>query len=368
MTRSTRRDRAHVRVARALAVALLMAAGSATAAAASAAVLVPQEGAGDSVTWSVRPADETGPDGRAWVELTLDPGETAVEHLALRNLGAAAASFSLSAADGYFTDKGRFNMLPASEPSVAAGTWIGIEDAVTVEAGATVVVPFTIEVPQNATPGDHAAGVAASVFSSGAGDDGSKVSVESRVGFRVITRVTGTLQPSVAASGVDASYRYSWNPFEPGSLTVDVGVVNDGNVMVRLEHGAELPGTPVATDDEERVEMLPGDERTVSVQSRGVWPLLFARGAVVLTPDANADGSAPAERAEPVRVEFFVWTVPWPQLAVALAAVLIAGAFLSSRRRGKARVDRLVAEASEAARREALAEVADARVPDEAPR
>lgn len=311
-----------------------------------------------TVTWSVRPSDGTGADGRSWVTHTVDPGETITEHMAVRNLGAVRAQFGLSAADGYFTDTGRFNMLAASEESVAAGTWIALPETVTVEPGATAVVPFVISIPADATPGDHAAGVAASVLTQGADDGGNQVSVESRVGFRVMTRVTGTLEPAVVSSGVNASYRTSWNPFEPGSLSIEVGAVNDGNVMFALSHETETAGR-VLPADPASVDMLPGDERTVDVEVHDVWPLLFARGTVVLTPVVDDQGDVPTADAEPVRVDFFTWAIPWPQLAVLAALALIAAAVFANRRRQQTRVEALVSAAAEAARREALAERRD---------
>ncbi len=74
----------------------------------------------------VRPSDGVGEDGRSWVEAELAPGDTFEEHLLVRNLSADAVTFHLTAADGYFTDNGRFTMLTADRPSVDAGTWIQI--------------------------------------------------------------------------------------------------------------------------------------------------------------------------------------------------------------------------------------------------
>lgn len=309
----------------------------------------------ETVTWSVRPADASGPDGRSWVTRELDPGETVEEHLAVRNLSAVSAVFGLSAADAYFTRTGRFNMLPTSSDSVAAGTWITLPEKITVEPGETAVVPFLISVPADATPGDHAAGVAASVISEGSDDDGNQVSVESRVGFRVMTRVSGVLEPSVASPGVDAVYHTSWNPFRPGVLTIDIGAVNDGNVLFALSHETDAVGR-VMPADPESVEMLPGDERTVSVEVRDVWPLFFTTGTVVLTPTVADQGDVPMTDAAPLRVEFFAWVMPWPQLAVLAALALIGTALFANRKRQKTRVEGLVSAATEAARLEALAE------------
>src|SRR4051812_37064437 len=88
--------------------------------------------ASGSVTWTVQPAGKTGPDGRRWIEQTLDPGRTVTEHLAVRNFGDTPAVFALKAADGYLTGKGRFNMLPSDQKSVDGGTWISVQQSVSV--------------------------------------------------------------------------------------------------------------------------------------------------------------------------------------------------------------------------------------------
>lgn len=69
-----------------------------------------------------------------------------------------------------FADKVRFNVLPSNATSVAASSWISVVEKFTVAPGSAAVVPFAVAVPSNATPGDHAAGIAASVLSKGGQD------------------------------------------------------------------------------------------------------------------------------------------------------------------------------------------------------
>ncbi len=311
-----------------------------------------------TVTWSVSPADADGPDGRAWVELELDPGETATEHLAVRNLSAEEITFGLAAADGYFTDTGRFNMFSSDRESTDAGTWITVEDTVTVAPNGTAVLPFEVEVPENAPPGDHAAGVAASITSVSADPDGTRLGVESRVGFRVMTRVTGELQPKLDVVAVDAAYDTSWNPFEPGAIRIATRMANGGNVRLDVTTSA-LMGDRRAPDPSESgasrpVELLPGDDRVVAIELPDVWPLGFAKVRVELAPQAvGLDGSG--RPAEPDVREVFVWTMPWPHLLIALAIALLAGGLLWGRRQRAREVKRLVREAQEEGRRSALA-------------
>lgn len=326
---------------------LLTLTGAATIAAAD-------ESGGSAVTWSVQPADETGPDGRSWVELTLDPGASSVEHLAVRNFSDHDVAFGLSAADGFFNENGRFNILPPDQTSTAAGTWISIADNVTVPAGGTEIVPFTITVPANAEPGDHAAGVAASIMSPSNAQDGSSIGVESRVGFRVMTRVTGELRPAASIGNVATSYRTSWNPFVPGVLTVDFDVDNIGNTRVRVAGtiaalGSEMTFPP----QDEPQELLAGDTRHFSVQVTDVWPSVFVPTSVMVSPEVVVVGGE-APGLDPMRAETTALAVPWPQLIVILGAALILVSVVWQRGRSRRRLEMLLTDAREAGRISAL--------------
>jgi hypothetical protein len=305
------------------------------------------------VTWSVQPADEAGADGRSWVELTLDPGEVATDRLALRNLSATGVTFSIKAADGYLTPTGRFNMLPSDTPSVDAGTWITNPQTVEVGAGETAIVEFTISVPENATPGDHAAGIAATVQSVGPSGDGNSVSIESRVGFPIMTRVTGELKPSLGVDPVRIDYDLSWNPFEPGRVTAVYELVNDGNVRMQAAPILESQGSVAASDpDAAPLELLPGERREVTASVPGVWPIFFIPVSLRIDPMLVTPDGEP-QSVDSFTEEFGVWAVPIPQLLVLAGLVLLIFALVAGRRRSRRRVETLVEQAREAGRQEA---------------
>jgi hypothetical protein len=335
----------------------LCAAGAVFLVVSGAAVPAAAQTAGEdpgTVTWSVRPADESGEDGRSWVEQELDPGEHATEHLAIHNLSEQDVTFRLSAADGYFQENGRFSMLPSDQESVDAGLWIEVRDEVTVGADETVIVPFTTTVPENATPGDHAAGIAASVLSQQVGEDGATVGVESRVGFRVMTRVTGELAPAALVEAVASSYDLSWNPIAPGAAQVTFDVVNTGNTRLLVTGVVAAGGQEVAFPgpDEIDQELLPGDRRTFTVTVDDVWPLVFVPASITLTP--NVAGGGEDTPIEPVKADAGFWAVPWPQLFVLAGIALLVGSGLRGRRRSRARLDSKLEQAREEGRREAL--------------
>jgi len=305
------------------------------------------EPATPTLTWAVQPADQNGPDGRRWIERTLDPGQVVTERLAVRNFGRGAAVFSLKAADGYLTDKGRFNMLRSDQTSVDGGTWIRVQQKVTVGANETKVVPFTITVPRDARPGDHPAGIAATVTSTG-----GTVAVESRVGFRVMMRASGTITAALAINNLTATYRHSWNPLSAGTIRVRYSTTNDGSVAVTgtgRVTTTELFGLASHEARAEAEEMLPGGRREADLRVAGVWALGPLRTSVDLTP-AVRDGSPAGAEIRRSSATVTVWALPWPQmiLAAILGALVLAVRIITRRRRQ--RFAQLLARAREEGR------------------
>ncbi|MFC3689312.1 hypothetical protein [Aquipuribacter hungaricus] len=305
------------------------------------------------VRWAVTPADEDGPDGRTAAEHTLDPGERVEDRFAVRNLGPEEVTFRLAAADGFTTRTGRFDILPSDQESVAAGTWVELPPEVTVAPGGTEVVGFAVAVPEDAEPGDHTAGITASVLSVQSAEDGTSVGVESRVGFRLLTRVTGDITPSAGVRAVSGSYDLSWNAFRPGGMTVTFDVVDDGNTRLLAEGSVSAGGGDVAFPGPgEQQELLPGDTRSLRAEVDGVWPTLLVPVDVTLAPTVvTVDGEAPT--LEPVVQRTWVWAVPWPQLALLLGLLLVVAALAQGRRRSRRRLAALLEDAREQGRQQA---------------
>ncbi|WZH35575.1 MAG: hypothetical protein PIR02_12405 [Microbacterium enclense] len=304
----------------------------------------------NDVSWSVEPSSETGATGQAWMELTLDAGQSVTEYMLITNRGATDITFHLSAADGYFTATGRFNMLRADEQSVDAGTWITLPNTAEIAAGKSIIVPFHIEVPANATPGDHAAGVAAGIRT---GDD--TIGVESRVGFRVMTRIRGDLTPALTITDRTAVYAPSWNPFLPGSLTVTATVVNSGNTRLGAVPYVASVG-PLGTFAASTTlgglsEFAPGESRTITAHIADVWPSFVTTVHTRATPvTVDQTGPVPAATADIV-----VATVPWSHMALALLFAS-AAALLTWRNRARRKaLARMIEDAREEGRRQSAA-------------
>lgn len=307
---------------------------------------------GDRITWSVVPADASGPDGRRVVDLELEPGERAVDHVAVSNHSATEVTFALSANDGYLTERGSFDMRPASVPPIDGGAWITVADEVVVGPGETEVVPFEVVAPADAVPGDHPAGVAASVRS------GGEMQVDSRVGVRVNLRTPGEVAAALDAELLDVSYAQGSGLFGPGEVVVRYAVVNEGTVALRasaaVRADSRFGGPDASTAPGDALEVLPGGRREVTARVPGVWPLgpfgveTVVRGAV---PDGGPDVAAPAD----VPLSGTTWALPLPHLLLLLVLALVAWAARRALRARRARLDRLIERARAEGRAEALA-------------
>lgn len=288
--------------------------------------------ADEPVEWSVAPADAHGPDepdGRVSLRSALDPGQTAHDAIAVTNLSTTEHEFTVTAGDGVVGPGGAFDVR-SGEP-VDSGSWIdvdGVEDGrLTLAGGETRVLPVSVEVPQEATPGDHPAGIVVAVSTA---EDG--VRVTHRVGVRWHLQVTGELTPALAVQDVRASYTPSWIPFAPGTLHVDYVVMNAGNVRLganaRVDAAgpAELAGAEASQDVG---ELLPGDSASRSVEL-SAWPLFSLSGDVQVSALSIGDDAVALPAS--VQAGFGVLAVPWTGLVALLAVVALAVALRHRRR------------------------------------
>ncbi|WP_327589797.1 hypothetical protein OHA25_24320 [Nonomuraea sp. NBC_00507] len=273
------------------------------------------------ITWSVVPADANGPDGRSVIDLELAGGQQVIEHVAVINRSTQPVDFGIDANDGYLTSKGYFDMRPSDAEPVDGGAWLEVPDKVTTAAGATSVVPVKVSIPQNATPGDHPAGVTASLETIS-----GQVRVQNRVGVRLNIRVTGDYVAKVAVTDVRAEYTGSWNPFAAGSVEVTYTVANAGNVRLVTDNrvltstfvGESSWSDPSAAKAR---EIMPGGSRTFVARVPGAWPL-GPIGTTIAAIPSPAGKPVPGVTAERVAIDTTVWALPWPQLALLALLVL----------------------------------------------
>ncbi|MET0435477.1 MAG: DUF916 domain-containing protein [Cellulomonas sp.] len=305
----------------------------------------PADPAGDpaaastQVTWGVRPADTVHGTARPNFAYSLPPGGTLADALVVTNKGDAPLALDVYAADGFLTADGTLDVLGAGEESTALGAWVQVETPeIVLEPGAATEVPFTLTVPEDAQPGDYAAGIVSSLLV----ENAAGVSVDRRLGSRVHLRVQGDLAPALAVSGLRVDYDAGGNPVAPGAATVTFTVTNTGNSRVAPTEQVQVAGLfglgrarAAAVDVP---ELIPGASVQRSVRVDGVWPLVRTTATIALGGEVVALPGAPVADATPavpgVTATAAAWAVPWALIgALALVVALVALRVLAGRRR-----------------------------------
>ena len=268
--------------------------------------------ADDTVGIGIAPAGANGKaDGRSRFTYKVDPGKTITDHVRVTNAGTTPLVVTVFAADAYNSANGDFSLRATSEKRTGASTWVKFAGKqqlkLTLKRGESRTVPFTVDVPANATPGDHPAGVLAAATSAG------QVKVDRRIANRMYVRVSGDLQPLLTVSSVSGTYHSGLNPFD-GSITVSATITNGGNVA--LEGSSTLSTTTWfgigvgQTVRVEQPEILPGNTATVSFEIPGVPQVGY--GMVRMLVQGGISGDAPDPGPLPVvQRDAFVLAVPW---------------------------------------------------------
>ncbi|HET6914954.1 MAG TPA: DUF916 domain-containing protein [Acidimicrobiales bacterium] len=279
--------------------------------------------AGSIGPWGVAPATTaTNQKSRPFFDYRQPAGGTIHDAISIANLGDFPLTFDLYTADGFNLSNGAFALRGKADPRRDVGMWTSLSvPAVTVPPHDQAIVPFTISVPLDVTPGDHAGGIVALARPVAAPAPGSQVVTRQGVGARIYLRVPGPLHPSLAITSLDLQARTG--AFGGGKADVQAVLVNTGNTrvdaIVRFR-GAGPFGLGAKTLPAIHLDsLLPGSR--IHLQEK--WSGLPVAGPYrvtlsVTSAEATARGSATA------------WIIPWAILVA--IALLAAGAWYAWRR------------------------------------
>ncbi|GMA23146.1 hypothetical protein GCM10025864_09050 [Luteimicrobium album] len=236
------RRRSLPRVARAVVVLLTaLVVGLAVTTPVTAAPRLVAASSGDQdVTWTVRTASNDRGADRTSFTYTLAPGRSTTDGLVVANHGKIALTLAVYAADGRTTEDGRLDLLVAGEKSVGVGAWTtAAKKSITVEPGKTATVPFAVDVPKNATPGDYVGGVVTSLRQK---DDAEGINVDRRLGVRLTLHVSGAATPALAVEDVRVHHATTADPLGRGDATVTYTLHNTGNTVVSAQQAVRVSG------------------------------------------------------------------------------------------------------------------------------
>ena len=313
--------------------------------------------ADSKVAWTVRTALSKYGSGRPKFTYTVKPGEQITDGIDVANKGPAKITLKLYAADGFTTETGGFDILTPDKKSTGIGVWVKPEVArVTIPSGKQVQIPFTMTVPENATPGDHLGGIVTVLDQQDA--SGSGTVIHRRVGLRIETRVSGEVSSRLSIENLKVHYS-GHNPLGTGHAEVSYTVHNTGNTVlgglqkVTLAGGLGLSSRTVALA--RLPDLLPGESWDAKQSVNEVHAMLWVTAKVTVTPlvtDAAGSTSTLTPITTSSRTVVSVWSFVY---LIGFVAALISLVWLILvavkrwRRSSQEKVDAKVAAAVEEA-------------------
>nr|WP_269329170.1 DUF916 domain-containing protein [Kineosporia babensis] len=313
--------------------------------------------ASDDVTWTVRTASNELGEARTSFSYDIRPGATIEDAMVVANRGKTPLTLGVYAADGFTTDAGQMDLVTKDAESIAVGAWVQADqESITVKPGKTARIPFSVTIPENATPGDHAGGIITSLVQA---DDTETINVDRRLGIQIKLRVDGDLKPGFAIEDLNVGYRGTLNPAGQGDAEVSYTIRNTGNAILSGQGNTKITGPFgwFATDGPAQAipgQLLPGETWKVSGTVEEVLPSGRLNAKVTLVPIIT-DAAGSSTTLAPVTASASAWALPWTLilLIVVLLAVVVGIVVVS--RRNRARRKKLEDERVDAAVKEALA-------------
>lgn len=285
-----------------------------------------------NATFGAGPASLKGLDGRTFFTFDMTAGASQKDHVEIINSSFKTEQLAVYPVDAVSATNGTISFPGPGVPRQQAGAWISIGtpgDAgeITLKPRSTIILPVSVSVPSNASPGDHVGAVVVSLTGFVVGKFGhsgvEKVKFEQRIAVRALFRVAGPLDPLMTINNLKASYGGPIDPFARGQVTVSYVVHNGGNVVLGGPQAVSVHGwfgEQVAGPAMVAVPaLLPGASYPVRVVVRGVYPEVVMSGKVTVTPQGLSGQVDPGLRPVSATVRFLA--IPWILLIVALLII-----------------------------------------------
>lgn len=259
---------------------------------------------GDVISFGIRPtkAQEGNPDSYSFFTYSLNQGSTISDEALIINDGTVPVSLKVYAVDGVTAQNGGTSFakegISSSGGSQGTGEWLSFTDQdIYLEPDESLTLPFTVTVPDDATPGHHIAGLVVeakpddSTATNTDGDAQFQVNVIRRVGVAVVVDVPGTHFSELVISDLDL-FEINQHGTIFKIVIANIGNVytkGDGTFSIVDQNGFTLVSIPFTVDT-----ILPGDQITLQI----TYPEQLSKGSYVLTADINYDGKTTSFKNE----------------------------------------------------------------------
>jgi hypothetical protein len=301
-------------------------------------------GAVNGIGFSFHPASSVpGQPSPTVFDYYMKPGESAEGQVVLENLSNVQEVFRIWTADALNTHSGAFSIEGEKDAGQGVGGWIHLGlysshlagDDFELPSADEVTFTFRVDVPLNATPGDHAGGIVALEVGRSSPTPGApEINLHLGLAIPVFIQVAGALKSGASLVGTHSSIGggpFAWlGGTEDGHTTVVVK--NTGNTLlsgtvtgvVKSATGAILEHLPKKTI----TDLIPG---AAAHLQEPAW-----HAAAIEGPASVQVRFTSSNLKKPLVASQSAWGFPWLGLLVFLV-VVAGGAFLIVFRRRRPR-------------------------------
>lgn len=163
--------------------------------------------------------------GPVKLEISVDPGDIATGELFLMNDGEQTQTF-YPVFETFIEENGVKKFITDTKSDLA--NWFDLPSSVTLNSQGQKNIPFTLRIPNNASPGGHFAVIWWSTASPEKLET-KQVSIVTRAGILVYLRVSGDIKEEATVSDFNTNKKIYWNPPVNFSITLE----NSGNVYLK---------------------------------------------------------------------------------------------------------------------------------------
>src|SRR3989338_4235186 len=286
----------------------------------------------------------------SWFIYNLDLGESQDDDLILFNTTNEPQTIKLYAVDSVPSNQGNFALEAEAAPKEGIGAWIKLSQTlVTLQPGENQEIPFTITIPPDADVGEHSGGIILQKAQAGEALVASGASIVSRIGIRVYETVPGEIIKAIELT--DFNLKLARPANQPPYYDISLTAQNQSNVSLKPQVALVIGGWGKL--DYQDLEDLSFKKIKLLLTGKGETPIKFFTGTTLandwqllrdqevttrwqwdkpqfgyftfqarLTYEAN-DGlktlSTPILK---------VWVIPWLELSVIGAILLLVIGFL----------------------------------------
>ena len=168
----------------------------------------------------------------------LKPGDSYTDGVKVSNNTEASETIKVGVVDSVASNDGSFACAQEEEDKVDVGSWVKVDSPeVTLNAGESRVVNFTVSVPKTASVGEHGGCITLQkAKSDSANPDGGGVALSFRSAIRISVTIPGDIVKAVNVSGVTLKP----NEKDASKFIIQPSVTNTGNVSLDTQIDSKL--------------------------------------------------------------------------------------------------------------------------------